>query len=126
MLRMVGVIDVATEIAGAMKPRAGADENAPSEPFWTVVARGRTAIRGNVIVAIGTVRCYTDIDAHLSLRFGDDCREAASSYSGQHQKFKSTHGFTSLRSIVVRIKRTYLVAGNAPADYYVQRAIKGE
>src|SRR5580658_1019220 len=53
VLWMVGVIYVAAEFAGAMKPRAGADEDVPAEPLWAVVAGRSTVIGGDVIVAIG-------------------------------------------------------------------------
>ena len=47
-------VDVATKVAGAMKPRARADEHAASEPLRAIVAGGSTAIRSGVIVAVGT------------------------------------------------------------------------
>jgi hypothetical protein len=83
MLRMESVVYLATEFAGAMKPRAGANEDLPVKPFWAVVARGSTPIRSGVIVAVGTFRGDTDVDAELSLCFRDACREAAPSNCGQ-------------------------------------------
>jgi hypothetical protein len=84
VLWMVGVIYVATEFAGAMKPRASADEDVPAEPFRAVVAGGSTAIRSGVIVTIGAFRGYTDIDADLSLCAGGGCRETGCSNCTQH------------------------------------------
>jgi hypothetical protein len=73
------VIYTAVEIAGTMKPRAGANEDRPIKPFWAVVARGSTAIRGRVIIAVGTFRSDTNGDADLSICFRDACGEAAHS-----------------------------------------------
>jgi hypothetical protein len=82
MLWMEGVIYVAMEVAWAMKPRASTYEDTPSKPFWTVVASGSTAIRGDVVITIGTFRRDTDVDADLGSSFRDDYREAACSNSG--------------------------------------------
>jgi len=89
------VVHVAPEIAGAMKPRASADEDLPAKPFRTVVAGGSTVIRSDVIVAIGTIRSHADGDGDLSFCFGSGSREAESGNSSQHQKCKSAHKFTS-------------------------------
>jgi len=64
---MQTVIYVAREITRAMKPRAGANESVPVKPFRTIVAGGGTVIRSYVIVAIRTIRGYSDFDAGLSL-----------------------------------------------------------
>jgi hypothetical protein len=73
LIAMVGmelVIYMALEFGCAMKPWAGANEDVPVKPFRTVVAGGSTGIRSDVIVTIGTVGSYSDIDADLGLRFG--------------------------------------------------------
>jgi hypothetical protein len=70
VLWMETVIYVALEVTSAMKPRASANEDVPVKPLWTVVARGGTVIRSDVIVTIGTFRGYSDLDADLSLSFG--------------------------------------------------------
>src|ERR1700722_2696119 len=62
VLRMVAVVYTAAEIPGAMKPRAGADENAPTEPFRSVIAGGSAAIGNGVVVAIRTFRSQADGD----------------------------------------------------------------
>jgi len=54
VLRMETVIYMALELISAMKPRAGANENIAGKPFRAVVAGGRTVIRRDVIVTIGT------------------------------------------------------------------------
>src|ERR1035438_6713381 len=78
VIRMETVIYVAVELIGAMKPWAGANEDAPGKPFRTVVAVGGTCIRGDVVITVGTVRSYSDADcdADLRLGFGGGSREA--------------------------------------------------
>jgi hypothetical protein len=68
------VIYMAPEVGWAMKPWAGANEDAANKPFGTVVAGGSTGVWGDVIVAVGTVRGYSDFDADLSLCFGSGNR----------------------------------------------------
>jgi hypothetical protein len=76
---METVIHIALEAAGAVKPRAGANEDVPVKPFRTVVAGRSTSVRSGVIVTIGTFGGYSDVDADLSLCFGGVSREAESS-----------------------------------------------
>jgi hypothetical protein len=64
-----------------MKPWAGANKAVPVKPLWTIVASGSAAIRSHVIITIGTVRGYSDVDADLSLCFGGGSGEAESSNS---------------------------------------------
>jgi hypothetical protein len=78
---METVIDVALEVARAMEPRASADEDVTGKPFWTIVARRRTAIGSDVIVPIWTSRRYPDFDADLGLCFGSVSGEANSGNS---------------------------------------------
>jgi hypothetical protein len=80
------VIYLAAELALAMKPRAGANEDVPSKPFWAIVATGGTVIRSDVIIAVGTFRGYSDFDADLSLRSGGACYKATPSKSSDHQE----------------------------------------
>ncbi len=79
VLRVETVIHVALEVAGAMEPRAGADEDPGVKPFRTVVAGGSAGVRSGIIVTIGTFGGYSDVDADLSLCFGGASREADSS-----------------------------------------------
>jgi len=71
VLWMETVVHVAPEFCRAMKPWASTNEDALSKPFWTVVASGSTVIGSGVIVAVGTVRGYPDVNGDLGLRFGD-------------------------------------------------------
>jgi len=70
MLWVETVIHVALEATSAMKPGASANEAVPVKPFWTIVASRSTAIRSDVIVTIGAVRGYADLDVGLSLCLG--------------------------------------------------------
>jgi len=78
---METVIHVALEATSAMKPRAGANEAVSIKPFRAVVASGSTAIRSDVVVTVGAVRGYADLDVVLSLRFGGGNGEADSGNS---------------------------------------------
>lgn len=64
------IIDVAVETLGAMKPGAGADEDATSKPLRAIIAVGSAIVGRNVIVAVGAHRRNSDIYGNLSLRFG--------------------------------------------------------
>src|ERR1700722_19007259 len=67
VIRVETVIHVAVELFRSTKPFAGANKDAASKPFWTVVARGSTAIRSDIIVTIGALgSCsYADCNADL-------------------------------------------------------------
>jgi hypothetical protein len=93
---MESVVDVTAEVVRAMEPWARAHEDTSTKPFWAVIAGGRTAVGSSVIVSIGALRSYTDVDAYLSLNRRNGDRKAASSNSSQHNIFKSTHKFASL------------------------------
>jgi hypothetical protein len=67
-----------------MKPRAGANEAVPIKPFRTIVASGSTTVRSDIIVTIGTIGGYSDVDADLSLCFGGSSGEAESSDASYH------------------------------------------
>jgi hypothetical protein len=67
VFRMESIIDVAVKGGRTVKPGTGADKHTTAKPFWTVVAGWCTAVRSNVIVAVGAYRSDADIDADLSL-----------------------------------------------------------
>jgi hypothetical protein len=75
------VIYVAVKIVGAVKPWAGTDEYAASEPFRSIVAVGSATIGSVIIVAVRAVRggAYADADADLGFCFRSGHREADSS-----------------------------------------------
>src|ERR1700761_7183203 len=75
VFRVEPIVDVAMKIGGAVEPRAGADENTAAEPFRTVVAGRRTAVRSYVVITVGAVRSDTDTDADLSVRNRDGKRK---------------------------------------------------
>jgi hypothetical protein len=64
VVRMEAVVHVAPEGRGSMKPRTGADEHVASKPFWAIVASWGTVIRRDVVITIGTLWCYSDVDAY--------------------------------------------------------------
>jgi hypothetical protein len=80
VIRVVAIVDVAVESGAPVKPWAGADENAAGKPFWAVVAGRSTIIGRDVVVAIRTLGCNSDVDAdaHLSVCSWSDGSEAAS------------------------------------------------
>ena len=62
---IVAVIDVTIEAMGAVKPRAGAYEEAAIKPVGTVVAVGSAVVRGVVEVSVGAHRCDSNVDRDL-------------------------------------------------------------
>jgi len=83
MFRMEVVIHVAPEIVAAMEPWASADEHASAEPLRTVITKRSTVIGGNVVIAVGTVRGYSDLDADLGLCSGSGWCQAKSGDGSQ-------------------------------------------
>jgi len=67
VIRMEMVVDVSAEVFVSLKPRADADEYAVVKPLRTIVAVGRTGVRGNVVLTIRAIGRYPDPDADLSL-----------------------------------------------------------
>jgi uncharacterized cupredoxin-like copper-binding protein len=76
VIRMKVIVYMTAEVIGAMKPRAGTDEDSAAKPLRAIVAVGSTAVRSSVIISIRAVWSYTDVDADLSLCFGRICQEA--------------------------------------------------
>jgi hypothetical protein len=64
------VVDVAIEAVRAVKPWAGANEQAAGEPVGAIVTVGSAVIGGIVEVSIGAHRCDTDIDGDLCGSYG--------------------------------------------------------
>ena len=58
------VIYMAPEVGRAMKPWAGANEDAAIEPLWTVVAGRSTGVRSDVIVSVRTIGGDSDFDVN--------------------------------------------------------------
>jgi hypothetical protein len=81
MVRIVMCIYFAPEVIRTMKPRPNSDEDARIEPLWTIVTSGSTVIRRNVIIAVGTIRSYTDLDGDLGFCRGGRYRKADSSHN---------------------------------------------
>src|ERR1700683_4759387 len=97
MVGMEAIVHVAVEISGSMEPGAGDNEYTSGEPFRAVVPGRGAAIRGHVVVAVGTCRCYSDVDAdaYLRLRSRRDCHERAYGNNQCQRKCGFMHRFTS-------------------------------
>ena len=67
VLPVISVVHMSAEIIWAMKPRAGTDEDTPTEPFRTVITIRGTAIRPGVIVTVRTRRSASDADIETDL-----------------------------------------------------------
>jgi hypothetical protein len=65
VMRIEAVINVALEVVGAVKPRAGSDEHATAEPLGPVVPVWGAVVWGDIVVAIRAIRCCSDIDGDL-------------------------------------------------------------
>jgi hypothetical protein len=88
------VIYMAVKICVAVKPRAGADEDATGKPFRTVVAIGSAGIRGVVIVAVRAPGFGADGNGDLSLYFGRHRGKTNSgNCSSQSKTFEPIHEF---------------------------------
>jgi hypothetical protein len=104
------VIDVAPEVSPTVKPSASADEHASFKPFWSVVARGSTGIRSNVIVSVGTIRFY-DADADADADPARASREPDCDDARKDDKLECAH---------VNSPQRCLQATDAPAGTEVQ------
>jgi hypothetical protein len=76
VIGMEVIIHMTAKVGGTMKPGSGTDEDAAGKPFRAVVSVRSAAIGRCVVVAIGALRSYADIDADLSLCLGSTCCEA--------------------------------------------------
>jgi hypothetical protein len=75
VIRVVVVIDMAVKVAGAMKPRASADEGTAGEPFRAVVSVGSASVGGGLVVAVRAVGGDANVDAYLGLGRSSGCSE---------------------------------------------------
>ena len=66
VLWMEMIVDMPTKFGSSVKPGANANEDPVIKPLWPVVASGSTSVRSDVIVTVGTIRGYSDVDADLS------------------------------------------------------------
>jgi hypothetical protein len=85
------VIYMAAKVVGAVKPRAGTDEDTADEPFRTVVAVGSTGVRREIVIAVRASGFGTDVDVDLSLGFGSGRREADYSDGSSESIMESVH-----------------------------------
>src|SRR5258708_18205790 len=88
---MEPVTHMAAKVVGAVKPRAGTDEDTADEPFRTVVAVGSTGVGSEVVIAVGACGFGTDVDVDLSLGFGSGRREANDGDGSSESIIESVH-----------------------------------
>jgi hypothetical protein len=69
VIGMEMVIYMTTKVGRAVEPWAGTNEDTASKPFRAIVAVGSTVIGCCIIVAVGAIRGYSDVDSYLSLGF---------------------------------------------------------
>ena len=65
MLWFEAVVYMAMEVIGTVKPRAGADEDATSEPLRAVIAIRSAGVWCVIVVAIWALRRYANVDGDL-------------------------------------------------------------
>lgn len=93
VVRIIMVIHGAMKIVRTVKPRASSDEDAPDEPFRTVIAVGSASVRRIVEIAVRTNGSRADTYGDLRLSFRSRKREADSSQSSQQEIFGPGHNF---------------------------------
>jgi hypothetical protein len=70
VMGIIPVIDVAVEAMRAVKPGAGANKHAASEPIGPIVAVRSTVIGSVVEVPIGAHGGHSNVDGNLGRRYG--------------------------------------------------------
>jgi hypothetical protein len=96
VVRMIVVVNIAVEVLRTVKPWAGPDKDAVSEPLGAVVPIGSALIWRDIVVTVGTNRGNTDADADLSLCSGSTRCNAESGDGDQKNKFYFMHKISSL------------------------------
>lgn len=84
MFRVETVVHITMEVSMAVKPWAGANEEAAAvKPFRSVVTVWSTVIRIRIEIPIRTYRSRPDTDANLGVRCWSDRQQTDSHNSGQ-------------------------------------------
>ena len=86
------VINVAVEIVGAVEPRPDTHEHAAAEPLGPVVPVWRTAVWGDIVVAIRANRFCSDIDRDLRRCRARNAQQSRNQ-DGNCKKFQIAHKF---------------------------------
>jgi len=81
MIRMETIIHMAVEALGAVKPWTSANEDATCKPLRAVVTVWCAGVRRDVVIAVRTYRCDSNVDAHLGLGCGSNYSAAEYSNS---------------------------------------------
>ena len=76
MIRMIVIVDIAMEVFGAVKPRAGADKDAIGKPLRAVITVGSATVRRHIVITVRASGRDTDADADLGLGSGSTCGNA--------------------------------------------------
>jgi hypothetical protein len=115
------VIYMAAKVPGAVKPRAGADEDPTAEPFRAVVAVGSTGVRSVVVVAVRACGFDSDVDADPSLCCWSGHRKGNYYNSNREGTIESVHDYSSLLSghgeVNIRPPDHASIAETAAASY---------
>jgi hypothetical protein len=94
VLGVVVIIYLSVKVSRTMKPGARADEGTATEPLGAVIAVWSAAVWSGLIVAIGAIRRYADVDGDLSLGFrSSDCNEEPG--DSRSDEFRAVHKITS-------------------------------
>ncbi len=91
--RVIAVIDMAVEVAGAMEPVAGADKNSVHKPIGPVVAVRRAVVGSVVEVAIGADRLRTEGDGDLGWRYARRAKQR-NGEGRESEGFEFGHGLS--------------------------------
>ena len=76
------IIDMAVEVAGTVKPRAGSDKDTAGEPLRAIVPIGGTAVGSGFVITVGAIGSDANVDTDLGLsRSGRCSEERKTSYS---------------------------------------------
>jgi hypothetical protein len=76
------VIDMAVEVGGAVKPRAGSDKDSAGEPLRAIVPIRGAAVGSGFVITVRAIGSDANVDANLGLgRPGRCSEERKTSYS---------------------------------------------
>jgi hypothetical protein len=76
VIRVVVIVDIAMEVLGAVKPRAGADKDAIGKPLGAIITVGSATVWRHIVITVRTSGGDTDANADLGLGLGSTCCNA--------------------------------------------------
>jgi hypothetical protein len=90
------VIYMAVEVLRTMEPATGSNEDTAVEPLGAVVAVGGAVVGSDIVVAVGTVGGWSDLNVDLSVGGRGSRRKSEAGHNRKCKVFKFTHcDFTS-------------------------------